>query len=135
MRSLLAFAALVFTAACGSGNGSNGGSTDQCSNIASQICQKAVACSAGADAGVVFIIGGDEEAGPSASDFTINDQSGAGNEQGCERFVGLTACDGQHAAEFTAGCSSSISSGLQCGPSTNHNGTGLVLPGPCGQNL
>ena len=112
MRVLAAFA-LLAVAACGSGNGSGGGSTSQCSGIVDPICQKAVACSAGGDSGVVFVIGA-SDAGVGSYDFTLNSASG-NDESGCENLVG-GGCTGSHAAQFTAACGSAISSGLQCGP-------------------
>ncbi len=126
MRILPTFALLALTA-CGSGNGSEGGSTGQCTAIANQICQKAATCSAGGDAGVVLVIG-PSDAGLGSYDFTVN------SEPGCQVLVG-TGCTGSHAAAFTASCGSAISSGLQCGPSVNQDGTGLMLPAACGQSL
>jgi hypothetical protein len=130
MRILPVFALLAF-AACGSGNGSgngpDGGSTGQCNDIANQVCQKAAACSAGGDAGTVFVISADD-AGVHAYDFTIN------SESGCQVLVGA-GCNGSHSAAFTANCGSAVSSGLQCGPSVDDHGNGLVLPASCWQSL
>jgi hypothetical protein len=126
MRILAAFAVLA-CAACGSGSGSDDGSSGQCTSIASQLCQTAATCSAGGDAGVVFVIGPDE-AGVNSYDFTVN------SESGCQVLVGA-GCTGSHAAAFSASCGSAISSGLQCGPSVNNDGTGLMLPAACWQSL
>lgn len=127
MRVLSTVAILAFVA-CGADNESEGGSTGPCSDIAEQICQKAAMCSAGGDAGVVFVIGPDEEAGVNAYPFSVN------SEPGCEVLVG-SGCNGSHAAAFTANCGSAIGSGLQCGPSGNDGGNGLLIPSSCGQNL
>jgi hypothetical protein len=85
------------------------GSTGQC-DIAEQICQKAAMCSVGGDAGVVFVIGPDEEASINSYPFSVN------SEPGCEVLIG-SGCNGSHAVAFTANCGSAISSGLQCGSS------------------
>ena len=130
MHILPVFSVLVFAAfgsGNGSGNGSDGGSTGQCDDIVNQVCQKAAACSAGGDAGTVFVISADD-AGMHAYDFTIN------SESGCQVLVGA-ACNGSHAAALTANCGSAISGGLQCGPSVDGHGNGLALPASCGQSL
>jgi hypothetical protein len=140
MRILAAFAAFVVLSfvACGSStssgagpDGGSTGSTDQCSELASQVCHQAATCSAGGDAGVVFILNGNDAGVIGAGDFTMNT-----DESGCERFLDLVTCKGDKAAAFIANCSSPISSGsLKCGPSADHHGTGLFVPAPCAQNL
>ena len=134
MRILVSALVVLVFAACGSGGGSgdgpDGSSPDSCRDLANQICQQAAGCSAAGDAGVVFILGG-YDAGTvvvNAYDLTVN------SESGCEGLIGL-ACKGDHAAAFTTNCSAPIKSGLQCGPSTNHHGNGLVVPAPCAQSL
>jgi hypothetical protein len=128
MRAVVLVFAVVAFAACGSGNGSSdgtdAGSTGQCSDVVNQICQQAATCSAGGDAGIVLILDADHDAGIHASDFTIN------SESGCQNLVGA-ACKKDHAAAFTANCSGA----LQCGPSASHHGNGLVLPAPCHESM
>jgi hypothetical protein len=62
-----------------------------------QICQKAAMCSVGGDAGVVFVIGPDEEASINSYPFSVN------SEPGCEVLIG-SGCNGSHAVAFTANC-------------------------------
>jgi len=131
---------IIGLVACGSsdgssgglGNTSDGGSTSQCSGIVQQICQKAISCSAGGNSGVVFVIGAND-AGMGSYDFTLNSASG-NNESGCEKFVGA-GCDGSHAAQFIAECGAATSSGLQCGPSVDNHGNGVMIPAACWQSL
>jgi hypothetical protein len=133
--TVLAFA---FCTACGSGGasgtgsdgGSSSGSTNQCSDIVVQICQRAVTCSEGGDAGVVFIIG-NSDGGVGTGGFTEESASGS-VESGCEGLVGL-ACEGSHAAEFIANCSAALSSGLQCG--RGDWGNGVEVPASCGNSI
>ena len=128
MRIIAAFAAFVLLGCGGSGNGSSGGPASQCSQTATQLCEKAAACSTGNDGGVtVFIISADADSGLHSYGFTIN-----GDESHCENFMKLI-CEGQHAADFTAACGPAIS-GLQCGTDSTF-GNGVVVPSPCGQNL
>ncbi|MGH7269015.1 MAG: hypothetical protein ACREJ3_01175 [Polyangiaceae bacterium] len=119
-----ALAVLVFAACGGNGSGSEGGSTNQCSAIVTQMCERAVACSSGAE--VVFVIGADQEAGVNSFDFAVN-----GGESHCEGLVGL-ACAGKQPAAFTANCAGA--SGYPCGPSSAH-GSGLMVPASCWDSL
>jgi hypothetical protein len=135
MRVLSTFAILAFVAsvlafvACGSGNGADGGSTGQCSDIAGQICQKAATCSAGGDAGyTLIIVSPSPDSGIGSSGFTIN-----GDQSHCDKFFNDLTCSGSHEAAFIAACGPAIS-GLQCGKDSMF-GNGVVLPYPCSQNF
>jgi hypothetical protein len=112
----------------GSNNGSDGGTPSQCDDTATQLCQKAVACSTGHDGGVTVFLVDDHDGGVPSTDFTIN-----GDVSHCDKFFMDITCRTGKAAAFTAACGPTIS-GLQCGTNPNW-GNGLVLTVACSQNL
>lgn len=136
--ALATFGALALVA-CSSGGsndgsdaGSDGGATSPCTELVTEVCQKASSCSAGNDAGIVFLIGPDVDAGINSFGDTLHDASG-NDEAGCERFVGL-ACEGNKAAGFTANCGAAVSSGLACGTDP-HFGNGVEIPASCWNDI
>lgn len=116
----------------GTNGGSDGGSTSPCNGLVVQICQKAVSCSAGSDAGVVFLVGPDADAGVNGYGFTLHDASGD-NEGGCERLVGA-ACGSNKESGFTTHCGAAVSSGLTCGTDATY-GNGIDIPAACWNDI
>ncbi|MBS2026449.1 MAG: hypothetical protein JST54_00975 [Deltaproteobacteria bacterium] len=134
--ALAVFAAFALVACSSGGSDTNtdAGSSDggPCNAIVVDICQKAVSCSAGNDAGIVFLVGPDVDAGVHGFEFSLRDSAG-NNEAGCENVVG-TACGSSKEAGFTASCGAAVDGGLACGTDPTY-GNGMNIPAACWNSI
>ena len=112
----LSASAGAFALAC-SNSGSSG---NPCDDTGKALCAKAAACSAGNDAGVVFLLG----EGGASGDISFD------NTGSCELLFTL-GCEGDASASaaFASACSAAVP-GAQCG-NGQFGGAGLIMPPAC----